>query len=283
MAEMASALPYFRTHSRSTRATVRVYNADVRSGHPGRLVGCRTLPSMPSTVSSLIDSAERGEVTAAEALFTTLYTDLRRLARYELSRRGGGITLTATALLHEAYLDISKRDGAMFVDRGRFMAYASRVMRGLIIDYARNRRAQKRGGRFEMTTLETDIGATVDDREKRIAADIDAAQQARVAADETEAAWRARMDAARAEAAKLSNEAKQASARETEAKVKKAADKLNLKLEASEESIRTALAAARSEIQGMAAEVTQDLVNRLTGIKVDSKDAAAAVKAEMNG
>ena len=166
MAEMASALPYFRTHSRSTRAPARVYNADVRSGHPGRLVGCRTLPSMPSTVSSLIDSAERGEVTAAEALFTTLYTDLRRLARYELSRRGGGITLTATALLHEAYLDIAKRDGAMFVDRGRFMAYASRVMRGLIIDYARNRRAQKRGGKFEMTTLETDIGpAVVDDRE----------------------------------------------------------------------------------------------------------------------
>lgn len=121
---------------------------------------------MPSTVSSLIDSAERGEVTAAEALFTTLYTDLRRLARCELSRRGGGLTLTATALLHEAYLDISKRDGAMFVDRGRFMAYASRVMRGLIIDYARNRRAQKRGGRFEMTTLESDISAaTVDDRE----------------------------------------------------------------------------------------------------------------------
>jgi len=127
------------------------------------------------------------------------------------------------------------------------------------------------------------IQATVDDREKRIAADIDAAQQARVAADETEAAWRARMDAARAEAAKLSNEAKQASARDTEAKVKKAADKLKLKVEASEQSIRTALAAARSELEGMAAEVTQDLVTRLTGIKVDSKDAAAAVKAEMNG
>jgi len=91
------------------------------------------------------------------------------------------------------------------------------------------------------------------------------------------------MDAARAEAAKLSNEAKQASARDTEAKVKKAADKLNLKVEASEQSIRTALAAARSELEGMAAEVTQDLVTRLTGIKVDSKDAAAAVKAEMNG
>ncbi len=119
-----------------------------------------------STVSSLITSAERGDASAAEALFTALYTDLRRMARRELSRRGSGVTLTATALLHEAYLEISKRDGAMFVDPGRFMAYASRVMRGLIIDYARNRRAQKRGGQFEMTTLETDCGGrVVDDRE----------------------------------------------------------------------------------------------------------------------
>jgi RNA polymerase sigma factor (TIGR02999 family) len=109
-------------------------------------------------VSSLMASAARGDHTAAEALFTTLYADLRRLARHELSRRGGGVTLTAPTLLHEAYLDISRREGAVFVDRGRFMAYASRVMRGLIIDYIRHRRAQKRGGQFEMTTLETSIG-----------------------------------------------------------------------------------------------------------------------------
>jgi RNA polymerase sigma factor (TIGR02999 family) len=122
--------------------------------------------STQSTVSSLITSAEHGDTSASEALFTALYTDLRRMARHELSRRGSGVTLTATALLHEAYLEISKRDGAMFVDRGRFMAYASRVMRGLIIDYARSRRAQKRGGQFEMTTLETDCGGrVVDDRE----------------------------------------------------------------------------------------------------------------------
>jgi RNA polymerase sigma factor (TIGR02999 family) len=112
---------------------------------------------MQSTVSTLLASAEHGDAEAASALFTALYTDLRKLASYELSRRGGGLTLTATALLHEAYLDMSKR-GAVFVDRARFMAYASRVMRGLIIDYARNRRAQKRGGQFEMTTLETDSG-----------------------------------------------------------------------------------------------------------------------------
>ncbi len=113
------------------------------------------------TVSSLISSAERGDTSAVETLFTTLYSDLRKLARHELSRHGAGITLTATALLHEAYLDISKRDGAMFVERGRFMVYASRVMRGLIIDYARNRRAQKRGGRFQITTFETDVGERI--------------------------------------------------------------------------------------------------------------------------
>src|SRR6185437_452487 len=69
------------------------------------------------------------------------------------------------------------------------------------------------------------IQAAVDAREQRIAGDLEAAQKARVAADETEAAWRDRMDAARAEAARIAAEAKQASARDTEAKVKKAADK----------------------------------------------------------
>ena len=127
------------------------------------------------------------------------------------------------------------------------------------------------------------IQATVDAREQKISADLEAAQQARLAADETEAAWRARMDAARAEAAKLSNEAKQASARDTEDKVKKAADKLGLKVEASEKKIREALDAARGDIEAVAAETAQDLVTRLTGLTVGANDAAAAVKAELHG
>ena len=126
------------------------------------------------------------------------------------------------------------------------------------------------------------IQSTVDAREKQIADDLAKAQAARAAADETEAAWRERMDTARAEAARVANEAKQASARDTEAKVKKAADKLNLKVEASQKKIGEAVASARAEIEAVAAELTQDLVSRLTGIKVDKKDAAAAVKAELN-
>jgi F-type H+-transporting ATPase subunit b len=126
------------------------------------------------------------------------------------------------------------------------------------------------------------IQATVDAREKRIASDLEAAQTARVAADETEEAWRARMDAARADAARIAREAKQASALDTEAKVKKAGDKLMQKIEAAEAKIRAAREAARAEIEAVAAEAMQQMVARLTGIKVDGKEAAAAVKAELN-
>jgi RNA polymerase sigma factor (TIGR02999 family) len=98
----------------------------------------------------------------AERLFATLYGELHRLARRELARRGSNITLGATTLLHEAYLDMSSR-GVVFPDRARFMAYASRAMRGLIIDYARRRYAQKRGGLFELTSLQTTIADRLTD------------------------------------------------------------------------------------------------------------------------
>jgi RNA polymerase sigma factor (TIGR02999 family) len=116
-----------------------------------------------SAISHLVASAERGDRASADRLFTVLYDELHRMARRELARRGHGITLGATTLLHEAYLEISGREGAQFPDRNRFMAYSSRVMRGLIIDYARNRHAQKRGGHFEITSLKTDVAEIVPD------------------------------------------------------------------------------------------------------------------------
>jgi len=79
------------------------------------------------------------------------------MARRQLAGSAAELTLGTTTLLHGAYLDIAGREGIAFPDRGRFMAYASRAMRGLIIDYVRNRKAQKRGGQFEITSLVTDI------------------------------------------------------------------------------------------------------------------------------
>ncbi len=120
---------------------------------------------MGPAISSLIISAESGDRAAADSLFAELYAELHRMARNELARRGGGVTLGATTLLHEAYLNISGRDGAVFPDRGRFMAYTARVMRSLIIDYARQRQALKRGGQFQITALATELPGCADDRE----------------------------------------------------------------------------------------------------------------------
>jgi RNA polymerase sigma factor (TIGR02999 family) len=105
-------------------------------------------------LSALVARAESGEPEAKNALFAALYGELHRLAQAHLHRSGGNLTLGATTLLHEAYLDISGRDAVAFPDRQRFLAYASRAMRGLIIDYVRTRRAQKRGGELTFTSLE---------------------------------------------------------------------------------------------------------------------------------
>jgi RNA polymerase sigma factor (TIGR02999 family) len=119
-----------------------------------------------STISSLIGAAEQGDGPATEALFSALYSELHRLAKRELARRGAPASLSVTTLLHEAYLDMAARDGPSFPDQARFMGYAARVMRGLIIDHARERHAQKRGGLFEITSLDTEVmEKAVDHRE----------------------------------------------------------------------------------------------------------------------
>jgi RNA polymerase sigma factor (TIGR02999 family) len=109
-----------------------------------------------ATISSLMSAAERGDAGAAEALFAALYAELHRLAKRELARHGAPVSLGATTLLHEAYLNIAGRSGPLFPDQARFMGYAARVMRGLIIDHARRHCAVKRGGQFEITRLGTE-------------------------------------------------------------------------------------------------------------------------------
>jgi RNA polymerase sigma factor (TIGR02999 family) len=102
---------------------------------------------------------DRGLDAPNASLFGELYRDLHRLAAREL-RRSGRSTLSPTTLLHEAFMDISGRD-AEFPDRAHFFAYAARAMRGLVIDYVRERRAQKRGGAFHLTQLDTGIADAV--------------------------------------------------------------------------------------------------------------------------
>jgi RNA polymerase sigma factor (TIGR02999 family) len=119
--------------------------------------------NMDATVSSLIAAAEKGDKGAADALFSALYAELHRLAKRELARQGAPPSLSVTTLLHEAYLQMAGRNGISFPDRPRFMGYAARVMRGLIIDRARSKSAVKRGGQFEITSLGTEAGDNLPD------------------------------------------------------------------------------------------------------------------------
>jgi RNA polymerase sigma factor (TIGR02999 family) len=94
----------------------------------------------------------------AEDLFATLYAELRRIAQSALRRAGPQLTVSPTTLLHEAYLRIAGHDVLQFPDRVHFMAYASRAMRNLVIDFVRERRAVKRGAAFEITALPAESG-----------------------------------------------------------------------------------------------------------------------------
>ena len=108
-------------------------------------------------------------------LFTALYAQLRQIAKSALRRSGPQLTVSPTTLLHEAYLKISARDALQFPDEARFMAYASRAMRRLVIDFVRERQALKRGSAFEITSMPTEAGGhAVDELElKRISDALD--------------------------------------------------------------------------------------------------------------
>jgi RNA polymerase sigma factor (TIGR02999 family) len=100
-------------------------------------------------------SAVAPDAKPGASLFGELYRDLHRIAAIQL-RRNRASTLSPTTLLHEAYMDMSRRVPE-FPDKARFFAYAARAMRGLVIDYARERHAQKRGGAFHLTALDTEV------------------------------------------------------------------------------------------------------------------------------
>lgn len=109
----------------------------------------------PHALAGLVTRAAAGEHAAKDALFETLYAELHRLAQSHIQRNSSSITMGATTLLHEAYLSLSERDGLAFPDRNRFLGYASRAMRGLIIGYVRHRTAVKRGGELTFTSMDS--------------------------------------------------------------------------------------------------------------------------------
>jgi RNA polymerase sigma factor (TIGR02999 family) len=108
----------------------------------------------------LLQRAAAGDGGARDPLYRMLYPELMRLARGHLAH-AGTISLDPTALLHEAYLRLD--GGAPGTNRRVFFAYASKVMRSVVVDYVRERGAHKRGGRAEKVTLSGVAGSLFED------------------------------------------------------------------------------------------------------------------------
>jgi RNA polymerase sigma factor (TIGR02999 family) len=97
-------------------------------------------------ISEALERLRAGEEGALERLVPLIYDDLRRLARRQIGRHGPQHTLATTGLVHEIYLKLRAQRQTAWRDRGHFFAVAARAMRHVLIDHARNRRRQKRGG-----------------------------------------------------------------------------------------------------------------------------------------
>lgn len=97
-------------------------------------------------ITALLAAARRGDGGAAHRLMSLVYDELRAMARRQLRRRRPGQTITTTALVHEAYLRLVDHDAVPGQDRSHFFAVASLAMRHILVDSARRRVAQKRGG-----------------------------------------------------------------------------------------------------------------------------------------
>jgi RNA polymerase sigma factor (TIGR02999 family) len=109
-------------------------------------------------IADLIRRVNDGEPGAQDLLFAAAYDELRKLARARLRDGGRNTTMDTTALVHESYLRFLHGGQLRSDTRGAFFAYASQVMRSVIVDTVRERQAQRRGGDLERMTLSTQLG-----------------------------------------------------------------------------------------------------------------------------
>jgi RNA polymerase sigma factor (TIGR02999 family) len=137
-----------------------------------------------SDITGLLSAAEQGDPRAAAQLLPLVYEELRQLAAVKLAQEEPGQTLQATALVHEAYLRLVKSDDAegqeqRWDSRGHFFAAAAEAMRRILIDRAREKRADKRGGRHKRLDIDAIDLATTAAPEQLLALDEALAKLAR--------------------------------------------------------------------------------------------------------
>lgn len=121
--------------------------------------GTRAVPgiSTPGQITQLLHRVRSGDTSARDALWTLAYGELKKLAHARLFQGGRGNELDTTGLVHEAYIRFKQSSELRSEDRRSFFAFASQVMRNVIVDTARTRLAQRRGGGATELTLSTQL------------------------------------------------------------------------------------------------------------------------------
>jgi len=114
-------------------------------------------------ITQLLIAAREGRDGALDRLLPSVYEHLRAIARHRMASQTPGGTLSTTALVHEVYLKLFDRNRLEFQDRRHFFAVAARAMRQIVVDHARRRRAQKRGGGVKPLPID-DLGFVADER-----------------------------------------------------------------------------------------------------------------------
>jgi RNA polymerase sigma factor (TIGR02999 family) len=120
-------------------------------------------------ITALLDQARYGDGASRGRFFTRVYAELDRLARRHLSGQSPLTMLDAPGLVHEVYLRLAQQETLPGSDRAAFLAYASRVMRSVIIDYVRARAAERRGGGRRLLTLNTGVAGQAFDEPQLVA------------------------------------------------------------------------------------------------------------------
>jgi len=125
----------------------------------------------PLEVTGLLKAWSGGDPEALERLAPLVYAELRRLAGHYMAKEGHGQTLQATALVNEAFLRLVKIDHIPWQDRAHFFAVSAQMMRRILVDAARARRSEKRGGSVVKLDLNESIDALPDRPAQLVALD----------------------------------------------------------------------------------------------------------------
>lgn len=129
------------------------------------------MTSGPADVTLLLVEASRGDRGAVDALLPHVYKELRRLAGGYMKREREGHTLDATGLVHEAYMRLVDQSRVEWQNRSHFFGIAATAMRRILVDHARARQADKRGGGIEHAEIVDDLVASDERGDELIAVD----------------------------------------------------------------------------------------------------------------